>query len=78
MKCDVVGERAIRECVQEGRRAAEQCSGKDRLEVLQLCDDLDRLCDELADLKRRGMVRIIASWLISFLEFMMFQHQGFS
>ena len=35
---------------------ADQCSGRERMEILQLCDELDQLCDELAELKRRGMV----------------------
>ena len=52
----MVGERAIRECIDQGRATADKCSGPERSAILKLCDELDQLTDELANLKRRGMV----------------------
>ncbi|XP_029181563.2 LOW QUALITY PROTEIN: vinculin-like [Acropora millepora] len=50
-----LGERAIRECIEEGRGIAEKCSGPERSAIVQLCDDLDLLTDEIAGMMRRGM-----------------------
>lgn len=50
------GERAVRECIDEGRAVAGKCSGPERSAILQLCDELDQLTNELADMMRRGMV----------------------
>ncbi|KAK2568276.1 Vinculin [Acropora cervicornis] len=50
-----LGERAIRECIEEGRGIAEKCSGPERSAIVQLCDDLDLLTDEIASMMRRGM-----------------------
>ncbi|KAJ7380306.1 hypothetical protein OS493_011026 [Desmophyllum pertusum] len=55
-----LGERAIRECTDEGRTVAEKCSGPERSEILQLCNDLDKLADELAEMMRRGMAAATA------------------
>ena len=52
-----VGERAIRECTDEGRAIADKCSGPERSAILQLCDELDQLTNEIADMMKRGMVR---------------------
>ncbi|KAL9979828.1 hypothetical protein ACROYT_G017545 [Oculina patagonica] len=50
-----LGERAVRECIDEGRAVADKCSGPERSAILQLCDELDQLTNELADMMRRGM-----------------------
>ena len=54
-----LGERAIRECIDEGRAVADKCSGPERSVILQICDDLDELTKELADMMRRGMVGLL-------------------
>lgn len=50
-----LGERAIRECTDQGRVVADKCSGPERSAILQLCDELDQLTDEIASMMRRGM-----------------------
>ncbi|EDO35762.1 predicted protein [Nematostella vectensis] len=50
-----LGEKAIRQCIADARKVAEKCSGPERLELLRLCDDLEKMVTELAELKRRGM-----------------------
>lgn len=49
-----LGERAIRECIDEGRGIANKCSGPERSVITQLCDDLDQLLDEIANFNRKG------------------------
>lgn len=60
----LAGERAIRECIDQGRAIADKCSGPERSAILQLCDELDDLTNEIAEMMRRGMVRInyMHSW----------------
>lgn len=43
---------------EEGRKVAELCKGPERHRIMQLCDDIDRLAAQLADLQRRGLVKI--------------------
>jgi len=50
-----LGERAIRECTDEGRAIADKCSGPERSAIMQLCDELDQLTNEIADMMKRGM-----------------------
>lgn len=50
------GERAIRECIDEGRAIADKCSGPERSAIVQLCDELDQLTDEIANMMKRGKV----------------------
>lgn len=50
-----LGERAIRECIEQGRATADKCSGPERSAILKLCDELDQLTNDLASLKRKGM-----------------------
>ena len=52
----LTGERAIRECIDEGRAMANNCSGPERSAIVQLCDELDDLTNEIAEMMRRGMV----------------------
>ena len=54
----LAGERAIRECIDQGRAIAGKCSGPERSAIVQLCDELDELTNEIAEMMRRGMVRI--------------------
>lgn len=54
----LAGERAIRECIDQGRAIAGKCSGPERSAILQLCDELDDLTNEIAEMMRRGMVKI--------------------
>ena len=41
-------------CVSQGRRAADNLTGQPRQQVLSLCDEVDGLSRQLADLVRRG------------------------
>ena len=52
----MAGERAIRECIDEGRAIADKCSGPERSAIVQLCDELDQLTDEIANMMKRGKV----------------------
>ncbi|KAF0309831.1 Vinculin [Amphibalanus amphitrite] len=49
-----LGQRAIQLVVEEGRRAADNLSGQPRQQVLSLCDEVEGLSRQLADLVRRG------------------------
>lgn len=40
----------------EGRKIAETLPAQQRVEVLQLCNDVDSLTDQLSDLCKRGLV----------------------
>lgn len=57
MCMSVPGYNAIKLITEEGRKLAELCRGPERQRMLQLCDEIDRLADQLADLQRRGLVR---------------------
>ncbi|XP_018910673.1 vinculin isoform X3 [Bemisia tabaci] len=50
-----LGQRAIALIVDEGKKVAEGLPGVQRAEILALCDDVDRLSHQLADLCRRGL-----------------------
>lgn len=50
-----LGLQAIKAVTEEGRRLANQLHGPDRQKMLNLCDDIDRLANQLADLQRRGL-----------------------
>ncbi|CAH1786025.1 unnamed protein product, partial [Owenia fusiformis] len=50
-----LGEAAARQVVAEGRRVAEQLTGKQRDDLLRNCDEVEQLTNQLADLCRRGM-----------------------
>ncbi|XP_071956456.1 vinculin-like isoform X2 [Antedon mediterranea] len=50
-----VGLRAIAGVVEEGRRLAHFCTGKDQEELLRLCDETELLSKELANMCARGM-----------------------
>ena len=71
------GERAIRECIEDGRAIAEKCSGPERSTIMQLCDDLDLLTDEIASMMRMGMVIIIIIIIIVYSSlFTLLKHRG--
>jgi len=50
-----LGYNAIKLVTEEARKLAELLRGPERQRMLQLCDDIDRLADQLADLQRRGL-----------------------
>lgn len=47
---------ALREVTAEGRKVAELLKGAERSRLLALCDEIDALANQLADLQRRGLV----------------------
>jgi len=49
-----IGLQAIRLMVADGRKVAEGLQGPKRAELLQLCSDVERLSDQLAELCRKG------------------------
>ncbi|XP_045539587.1 vinculin [Papilio machaon] len=49
------GQRAIASVVAQGHRIAEGLQGREKAEVLQLCGDVQRLSDKLADLCASGL-----------------------
>ncbi|KAL1502099.1 hypothetical protein ABEB36_007294 [Hypothenemus hampei] len=49
-----LGRRAINAIVEEGRRVAEGLPGVQKAEILQLCDEVDALTRQLADLCAQG------------------------
>jgi hypothetical protein len=53
----LTGEQAIRQIVQEGRKVADNMpNGAKKGEVLRLCDEVEMLTNQLADLSRKGLV----------------------
>ncbi|XP_055334860.1 vinculin-like isoform X2 [Paramacrobiotus metropolitanus] len=49
-----LGQSAIRQITEEGRRIAKQCPEPHRTDLVRLCDEVDQLAGQLADLVRRG------------------------
>ena len=52
----LVGEKAVRECIAQGRKFANASQGPDKGRIRKVCDDLDRLMGDLAELRRQGKV----------------------
>ncbi|KAJ1525125.1 hypothetical protein ONE63_009964 [Megalurothrips usitatus] len=50
-----LGQRAIQLIVEEGRKVAEGLPGVQKAEILALCDEVDTLSRQLADLCQRGL-----------------------
>ncbi|KFD50139.1 hypothetical protein M513_08978 [Trichuris suis] len=50
-----VGRNALASLLDEARRMADLCSPKEKYAINQLCDEIDRLCEQLTDLQRKGM-----------------------
>ena len=50
------GEKAVRECIAQGRKFADACQGPDKGRIRKVCDDLDRLMGDLAQLRKLGKV----------------------
>ena len=44
--------------VADGRKVAEGLQGPKRAELLQACNDVERLTDQLSDLCRKGQVQL--------------------
>lgn len=55
------GEQATRMVVADGRKVAESLTGPQRAELLRLCDETEILTNQLADMIRRGQVRIFGN-----------------
>ena len=51
------GEKAVRECIAQGRKFADACQGQpDKGRIRKVCDDLDQLMGDLAQLRKLGKV----------------------
>ncbi|CDW52063.1 vinculin [Trichuris trichiura] len=50
-----VGRNALASLLDEARRMADLCPPKEKYAINQLCDEIDRLCEQLTDLQRKGM-----------------------
>ena len=50
--------------IADGRRVAESCTGPLRSDLLRLCDEMEILTNQLADLIAKGQVRGEASFLL--------------
>ena len=63
----ISGERAVRDCILEGRRIADLSQDPDKGRIRQVCDNLDRLMGDLADLRRMGKVLLLytCTWIIN-------------
>ena len=55
----VAGEMAVHDCINQGRKVAEACGDPDRSRIQKVCDDLDQLLGNLAELRNRKQVRSI-------------------
>ncbi|KFD70019.1 hypothetical protein M514_08978 [Trichuris suis] len=51
----LLGRNALASLLDEARRMADLCSPKEKYAINQLCDEIDRLCEQLTDLQRKGM-----------------------
>ncbi|XP_064075160.1 vinculin isoform X2 [Vanessa tameamea] len=51
----IEGQKAINSIVSQGQRIADNLHGREKAEVLQLCADVQRLSEQLADLSQRGL-----------------------
>jgi len=54
--CNVLGLNAVRLVTAESRKVADLCKGPEKYRITTLCDEVDRLANQLADLQRRGLV----------------------
>lgn len=61
------GQAAARLMASEGRKIAEGLSPAKRGEMLQLCDEVDMLTDQLSNLCKKGLVRDMLRWCYLFL-----------
>jgi len=52
----IKGEKAVRECIQQGRVMAGVCQDPHKTMIQRCCDDLDKLMAELATLRSQGKV----------------------
>lgn len=46
----------MRECIAQGRKFADACQGPDKGRIRKVCDDLDRLMGDLAQLRKLDKV----------------------
>ena len=54
--CDIIGEEATRQIINEGRKIANGLQGHKKAELQHMCDEAEIACNQLADLCRKGMV----------------------
>lgn len=57
--CSCAGEKAVKECITQGRKFADASQGPDKGRVRKVCDDLDRLMGDLAEMRRLGKVNTL-------------------
>ncbi|XP_078687982.1 vinculin-like isoform X7 [Branchiostoma floridae x Branchiostoma belcheri] len=50
-----LGERSLRQIIEDARRIGERCVGPERDEILRLCSELTAMVDQLSDFKARGL-----------------------
>ncbi|XP_066290181.1 vinculin-like isoform X9 [Branchiostoma lanceolatum] len=50
-----LGERSLRQIIEDARRIGERCVGPERDEILRLCSELTAMVDQLSDFKAKGM-----------------------
>ncbi|KHJ42082.1 vinculin family protein, partial [Trichuris suis] len=55
----LLGRNALASLLDEARRMADLCSPKEKYAINQLCDEIDRLCEQLTDLQRKGMLLLL-------------------
>lgn len=60
-----VGEKAVKECIAQGRKFADACQGPDKERMRKVCNDLDQLLGDLAQLRRQGKVGVQSCTRIS-------------
>lgn len=46
----------MRECIAQGRKFADASQGSNKGRIRKVCDDLDRLMGDLAELRKQGNV----------------------
>lgn len=60
------GQQAARMMISDAHKVAEGLQGPKRAEILQLCNEVENLTDQLNDLARKGMVsENICCWYLS-------------
>lgn len=66
------GESAVRNIINQGRRAAASASDPEKSRIEKVCNELDKLLDDLAALRRQGKVWLFVFILVELLENMFF------
>eukprot|EP00058_Branchiostoma_floridae_P026868 XP_002612359.1 hypothetical protein BRAFLDRAFT_280829 [Branchiostoma floridae] len=61
-----LGERSLRQIIEDARRIGERCVGPERDEILRLCSELTAMVDQLSDFKAKGMVGQNRLWRLPY------------